>query len=284
VIGALAAAPVAIADIQTSGGTVAADTAATAYPAQPGVTYTGTLNPDTSTYHDLDYLALTANAGETVQITFQNTTVGSKPSFPLTCDNYCEEFLSLDKPNPNYPPPPDALGLCDGAGTRATYGDTEIFDWTFAQPGTYYLLMESNGDEAPGNPSYAVEFANASATGGGTGGTGGPGAGPGGGPGPPLVRSLHIAPHQRGPAVAGAATLGRAALSLRVTLRSTSGAKIAALVQGRLAAGAHRFRISLPLKWRRLLHRRHRLTLKALVAVRAVDTAESFSQTVRLTG
>src|SRR5437588_8295355 len=144
---ALAAAPNAIADLQIGSSTVAADTAATAYPSQPGVTYHGTLNPDTATYHDLDYLAVTvANAGETIQFTFQNTTTSTDPRFPLTCDNYCEEFLSLDKPNPSYPPPPDALLLCDGAGTRATYGDTEIFNWTFGTPGTYYMIMEDDGD------------------------------------------------------------------------------------------------------------------------------------------
>ena len=60
--GALAtAAPVAIADLQIGGSTVAADTAATAYPSQPGVTYHGTLNSDTATYHDLDCCASTVS-------------------------------------------------------------------------------------------------------------------------------------------------------------------------------------------------------------------------------
>lgn len=298
-IGALAAAPVAIADIQTSGGTVAADTAATAYPAQPGLTYTGTLNPDTSTYHDLDYLALTANAGETVQITFQNTTVGSKPSFPLTCDNYCEEFLSLDKPNPNYPPPPDALGLCDGAGTRATYGDTEIFDWTFGAAGTYYMIIEDDGDLPL---SYAASYQVVSPSGGtdscltsGTTGGGGGGTGSGckhhcktggGGstssPPPPLVRFVRVVPRQRGTTVKATLTLGQWAKSTRVALLSHR-KTIVAIRRTPLGPGRHRFKLTLPASYQRMLKARHKLSLVVGLTVHGKSgTTETFTRRVTL--
>ena len=298
-VGALAAAPVAIADIQTSGGTVAADTAATAYPAQPGVTYTGTLNPDSSTYHDLDYLAFTANAGETIQFTFQNTTVGSKPSFPLTCDNYCEEFLSLDKPNPSYPPPPDALGLCNGAGTRATYGDTEIFDWTFGTAGTYYMIIEDDGDLPL---SYAASYqvvspsggTDSCQTGGTTGGGGGGGTGsgckhhchpkPGGStsPPPPLVRFVRVVPRQRGTTVKATLTLGQWAKSTRVSLllqRKT----IVAIRRSPLGPGRHKYKLVLPAKDQRMLAARHRLSLVVQITVHGKSgKTETFNRRVKL--
>jgi hypothetical protein len=274
---ALAAAPVAIADLQIGGNTVTADTAATAYPSQPGVTYNGTLNTDTATYHDLDYLALTANAGETIEFTFQNTTVGSNPSFPLTCDNYCEEFLSLDKPNPAYPPPPDALGLCDGAGTRATYGDTEIFDWTFGAAGTYYMIIEDDGDLPL---SYSVSYRIVSASGGTDSclpsGTTGGGTGTGSGckhhcttgsghgsktsPPPPLVRFVRVVPTQRGTTVKATLTLGQWAKSVRIQLLLRQ-RTIASIRRAPLGPGRHKFKLVLPGKYQRMLAARHKLSL-----------------------
>jgi hypothetical protein len=298
---ALTVPPLAVADIQTSGGTVAADTAATAYPTQPGVTYRGTLNPDTSTYHDLDYLAVTANAGETIQFTFQNTTVGPNPSFPLTCDNYCEEFLSLDKPNPSYPPPPDALGLCNGAGTRATYGDTEIFDWTFGTAGTYYMIIEDDGDLAL---SYSVSYQVVSpsggtdscqpsgTTGGGTGGTGSGckhhcGTGSGGGantsPPPPLVRFVRVVPTQRGTTVKATLTLGQWARSVRVALLSHQ-KTVAAIRRAPLGPGRHKLRLALPASYQRLLASRHKLSLVVRFIVRGKSGAtQTFNRRVKLT-
>jgi hypothetical protein len=298
-IGALAAAPVAIADIQTGGGTVAADTAATAYPAQPGVTYNGTLNPDTSTYHDLDYLAFTATAGETIQVTFQNTTVGSKPSFPLSCDNYCEEFLSLDKPNPSYPPPPDALPLCNGAGTRATYGDTEIFNWTFGTAGTYYMIIEDDGDLPL---SYAASYQVVSASGGtdsclsggttgGTGsgckhhcGTGGNGKGSTTtAPPPPLVRFVRVLPKQSGTTVKASLTLGQWAKSVRVQLLLRQ-KTIAAVRRAPLGPGGHKFKLALPGAERRMLAAQHKLSLVVRMTVHGkTGVTETFNRRVKLT-
>lgn len=293
VVGALAGAPVAIADIQTSGGIVAADSAATAYPAQPGVTYSGTLNPDTSTYHDLDYLAFTANAGETIQFTFQNTTVGPNRSFPLTCDNYCEEFLSLDKPNPSYPPPPDALGLCNGAGTRATYGDTEVFNWTFGTAGTYYMIIEDDGDLPL---SYAASYQVVSPSGGAdsclTGGGGGTGSGckhhchtgSGGSTSPstPLVRFIRVVPRQRGTTVKSTLTLGRWAKSARVALL-LHGKTIVAVRRSPLGPGRHKFKLVLPARDKRMLAARHKLSLVVRMTVHGESgTTQTFNRRVKL--
>jgi hypothetical protein len=297
VVGALAAPPAALADLQTGSGTVAADTAATAYPTQPGVTYSGTLNPDTSTYHDLDYLSFTVSAGETIQFTFQNTTVGTDPQFPLTCDNYCEEFLSLDKPNPSYPPPPDALGLCDGAGTRATYGDTEIFNWTFGTAGTYYMIIEDDGDLPL---SYAASYQVVSTSGGtdscqtsGTtgGGTGGGGhgckhhCGTGGGtstPPPPLVRFVRVVPRQRGTAVKATVTLGQQAKSVRIALLSHQ-KTIDGIRRAPLGPGRHKYKLRLPAKYKRMLAARHRLSLLVRITVHGKSgETETFKRHVKL--
>jgi hypothetical protein len=301
IVGALVVAPTAIADIQTSGGTVAADTAATAYPAQPGVTYQGTLNPDTATYHDLDYLALTVSAGETVQITFQNTTTSSDPKFPLTCDNYCEEFLSLDKPNPNYPPPPDALGLCNGAGTRATYGDTEIFNWTFGTAGTYYMIIEDDGDLPL---SYAASYQVVSTSGGtdsclptgggttgggttckhhcGTGGHGGHGGSTTTSPPPPLVRFVRVVPTQRGTTVKATLTLGQWAKNVRVQLLLRK-KTIVSIRRSPLGPGRHKFKLVLPGKYQRMLAARHKLSLAVRLTVHSKSgTTETFNRRVTL--
>lgn len=299
VIGALAAAPVAVADLQIGGSAISDDTAATAYPSQPGVTYSGTLKTDTSTYHDLDYLALTANAGETIEFTFQNTTVGPNPSFPLTCDNYCEEFLSLDKPNPSYPPPPDALGLCNGAGTRATYGDTEIFDWTFGAAGTYYMIIEDDGDLPL---TYSVSYRIVSASGGTdscvSGGTTGGGAGTGckhhcgthggGGsttstsPPPPLVRFVRVAPTQRGTTVKATLTLGQWAKSVRIQLLLRQ-KTIASVRRAPLGPGRHKFKLVLPGKYQRMLAARHKLSMVVRLTVHSKSGAtKTFNRRVTL--
>ena len=294
---ALAFAPAAGADVQTSGGTVAADTAATAYPTQPGVTYRGALNPDNNAtgYHDLDYLALTASAGETIEFTEQNTTTGIDPS---SCAQFCPVYLSLDKPNPA--PPPDAVGLCSGAGTIATYGDTEIFDWTFGTAGTYYMIMESDGDVPL---SYAVSY-TVVAAGGGTdscqsaGSTGGKGSGcthhcgPGSGgssgstssPPAPLVRLVRVAPNQRGTSVTATLNLGRWAKFVRVALLlAHTNTSIVSIRRAPAAPGHHRYELALGHAYRATLSADHKLSLLVRIAVDGSSGgSESFDRYVKL--
>lgn len=161
-------------------------------------------------------------------------------------------------------------GPTSDAGTVATDRDTEVFDWTFAAPGTYYLLMESNGDEAPGSPSYAVAYSVVPR---GEGGSGPPSA--------PLIGSLRLPSPQRGYAVKGTVVLGRSVSSLRVELRA-SGKTIARLTRGPLAAGAHPFRLALSRGWRRLVRRRHRLRFEIVVIARATGTAAGLAEHVTL--
>jgi len=157
--------------------------------------------------NDVDYLSfVVGTAGQTLNFGVQNTTQVCNDPYAAGCPVYA---TLMDSSGMN-----QLGGDGSGAGTIATSGDTETFSWTFTQPGTYYLLMESDGDLPPGSPSYAVSLTstNAPASSGSSGGSGalagsGPATGvnaPGGAEGPPspIVRELHISRRQRGRAVA----------------------------------------------------------------------------------
>jgi hypothetical protein len=248
------------ASAQVEPGNIPADTIQTAYPIQSGVTYHGAFQPDTKTgYHDLDYLRFTvASAGETLRFTLQNTTTGITPN---TCDAWCPVFLSILNQSNTL--------VADGAGTIATYADTEVFDWTFQTPGTYYLVMESDGDLPPGLPSYAVSF-NA------------PGAAV---PSPPLVRSLHISQSQTGPRVNASVTFGQEARAMELTLLYGKHPKsIAELKRGSLGPGRHKFKLALPTKYRTLLNARRKLFLSVRIKVTGSSgLSETFNRRVTLT-
>ena len=123
------------------------ETIAQAYgPLTPGVNYSGAFsNPN-----DVDYLAFAvASAGESLQFTVSNTL----QSCNSPDDDYCPLYATLmDQTNQQ------VGGDSSSAGTVATFDDTETIDWTFAAPGTYYVLMESNGNLADGQPTYTVSF------------------------------------------------------------------------------------------------------------------------------
>jgi hypothetical protein len=114
----------AAADAEIQPGNISAASIQTAYPIQPGTTYHGAFQPDTATYHDLDYLAFTvANPGETLEFTLQNTSSCTPPGSYEWCPVYAS---ILGQSN-------TLVG--DGAGTIATYGDTESLDWSFSTSG-----------------------------------------------------------------------------------------------------------------------------------------------------
>lgn len=256
---------------------IAAETIQTAYSTQPDTTYGGAFYPDTATYHDLDYLAFhVASAGETLEFVVQNTTQPCNDRYDLGCPVYA---TLMDGTNQQ------VGGDTSAAGTIATNGDTEIFDWTFGAPGTYYLLMESNGNDPAGTPIYLVRYSVLSgpggAPGGGSGGTtggtyggtyGGTSGGPGSGqfgsvPGRTavLVSSFRVLQHQRGAAVTVTFTLGqRAALLFSELLvpRSHKAAKpILFTFRGSMGIGRHQLLLTLPSSYRRELKRHRHLSL-----------------------
>ena len=256
-------------------GNIAASSIQTAYVTQPGTTYAGAFQPDTATYHDLDYLAFTVqNPGETVEFTLQNTSLCRPPGIY----EYCPVYLSLlNQSN---------VLIADGAGTIATYNDTEWFDWTFQAPGTYYMVMESNGDEPPGNPTYAVSYKVVSP---GSPSSGPPGGNPGSKPPPqgrarkaPLVRSLRVASKQHGQTVRALLRLGRRG-SVHATLKlSGSPRSIVTLRQRSLGPGSHKLSLRMPSSYGKALT--YGLLLSLRISVRGHSgQVRTFSERVLLT-
>jgi hypothetical protein len=240
------------------------------YPTQPGVTVNGTLftsQPLGPGGTPQDYLAFTTTTpGETIEFTDRNTTVGSNPSFPNTCDQFCPIYLSLVDSS--------FTGLGSGSGTIATYADTEVFDWTFPTPGTYYMVMESDGDV---NLSYAATYQIAS------GGTGGGGGGPGPVFTPPLVRKLHVSPRQRGTRVNAVVKPGQPLQSLRISLLDR---KHTIAAQSRRSTGTARYLFTLHLTaaYRKKLKARHKLQLLVQITARGkTGAALTYYRPVTLT-
>lgn len=224
-----------------------------AYPIGESQTVTGAF--DDSSYDDVDYLAFNVtSAHETLEFTIANTTQDCVDPNDAGCPVYATLMDGTDH---------QVGGDVSAAGTIATYGDTEVFDWTFSSPGTYYMLMESNGDEAPGNPSYSVRFSAPSPG----------GQSPSGGGGPPIVRSFKVAPRQRGAVVSARLVLGRPTAVLFATVFAPRHKPrfVARLKRRNLTAGSHRLLIRLPPFWRRRLMRSHRLPLLLKVVVSTVS-------------
>jgi hypothetical protein len=288
-LGTLAFAAPASAEVLAGGGTVSADTIATAYPVQQSTWYYGAFQPDqynpdgSYKYHDLDYLAFTVtSAGETLEFTLQNTSTCNPPNDFEWCPVY---LTLLDQTNNQ------VGGSSSAAGTIATWGDTEFFDWTFSTPGTYYMVLEYNGDEPPGQPTYAVKFGPPpppSSPTSGSGckhhcGTGHPGSS---GPSPPapLVSRVRVLSRQTGTTVKATLTLGQWAKYVRVALLPSGSTKaIAAIRRAPLAPGTHRYKLKLTSAYQRLLKARHKLSLVVQVTVHgASGSQETFRRRVTL--
>ena len=202
-----------------------------------GTVYSGAF--DNTSYDDVDYLAfVVSHAGESFHFTVTNTTQSCND--PDLTD--CPVFATLMDSTGN-----QVGGDTSTAGTSAvTTGAMQTIDWTFTQPGTYYLLMESNGDEAPGSPSYSVSFMSISPA--------------------PVLSSLTVRAHQRGTSVAARFDLGQSASTVTATLVALhSGGQQKPVTTVRLfnlAAGPHQLTIRLPASWSRKLKRLHHLSLQ----------------------
>jgi hypothetical protein len=172
---------------------------------------------------------------------------------------YCPVYLSLLNQSNTL--------IADGAGTIATYGDTEVFRWTFQTAGTYYMVMESNGDMPAGDPTYAVSYRVTS-----------------GSQSSPLIRSLHVARHQLGTSVTARVDLGQPAALIRALLVSERGKTIAVDTRHALGVGRERLTLELPASYRRVLKDRHRLRLTVKLKVAGASGHASFSRPITLTG
>jgi hypothetical protein len=232
-----------------------------AYPIAVGLTYRGAF--DDTKYDDVDYLAVNvARAGETLEFTVQNTTGACNDPNDAGCPVYATLMDSTDR---------QVGGDTSDAGTIATVGDTETLDWTFAHAGTYYLLMESNGDLPAGSPSYAVSYHEIS------------GSGSGGASG--IVKALRVAPHQHGAAVRATIVLRHRVKRLRVTLLLLRAhrrpALLVRLTLRHLSPGRHRLVIRLPSSYTQRRHYHLSLSLKLTITAPSGAHA-SFSRPVTL--
>lgn len=247
-------------------------------PLQEGVTYSGAFISQS----DVDYLSfVVAQVGQTLQFTVQNTTQVCQDPYDAGCPVYA---TLMDSTGQN-----QVGGDNSDAGTIATFGDTETFAWTFAQPGTYYVLMESDGDLPAGSPTYSLELGGpGSGSSGGSGGSRGPGGSGAGSTGSSLVRSLKVLPHQRGSAVVVTLDLGRAAGWVRAALFLAHGRGRARPVVSRtfhqLHPGRHHLVLRLPPRDRFKLTQGQRLSLILRITVgTASGSPKRYTRTVTLT-
>jgi hypothetical protein len=216
---------------------------------------------DDTSYDDVDYLAFkVASPGQSFVFTVTNTTQSCNDPDQTNCPLWA---TLMDSSNHQ------VGGDSSSAGTDAvTAGNAETVDWTFAQPGTYYVLMESNGDEAAGSPSYTISFTSSSPA--------------------PLLSSLLVPAHQRGPSVGARFVLGQPAGPVVATLFALASggrqARVTSLRRFNLAAGSQRLTIGLPASWRRTLARKHHLSLLlTLKVVSAGGQSASDSRRLSLT-
>lgn len=233
------AAPVSRADIAGAGPD---ESVAQAFgPLQPGVTYSGAFR----TQDDVDYLAVVVSkAGETLEFTLSNTT---RPCVDPD-DQGCPVYATLMTPSDQ-----QVGGDSSAAGTIATNNDTEVFDWTFQSPGTYYVLMESNGDLAAGSPTYTLGFNHVLSG------------------SAPIISSLRVPAHQHGASVKAKLVLAQAAVTLRADLlllrKGNTPHRIVRQTRHNLAPGSYHLLMKLPKRYRQMLAATHSLSLLLKITV-----------------
>lgn len=277
------------------------DSIATAYgPLVPGMTYEGAFVSET----DVDYLAFDVTSpGQTLRFDVRNT-VSPCLSPDLTG---CPVYATLLDASGT-----QLGGEGSGAGTGPVTDDApeETVDWTFPEPGRFYVAMDSGGDD----PTYAISYAvvppapatpagggggggGGSGAGGTTTGTGNAGAGSGSGPAPTpgpvvadaktrvraLLGAVSAAPAPGAPAVRVRVTVRRPLAALRVRVRDEAGRTIAQALRADVAPATFTVRLPLGAATRRALTRRGRLTLGVSVTATPVGGAPATARrSVRL--
>lgn len=245
-LGALAIAAPATADVAGPD-----DSLAQAFgPLQPGVTVSGAFtSPD-----DVDYLSFKVTARNTaVHFTVTNT-VGScnSPDGPAGCAVWGTLIDGQQR---------QLGGEGSSAGTaEVDAGRKDVIDWTIADPGTYYLAMDSGGSL----PSYQVRLAPPAPTG-------------------PPIASLSARSVHHGFAVRAKVSAGRPLRSLKAKLTLTRHGNPIAVGRASLTnvkKGARTLTITVNHTGRQALARaadhrvRVRLRVTALPAVGRTATAQ----------
>jgi hypothetical protein len=230
------------------------DTFSQAYgPLQPRFTYSGALRtPD-----DLDYFYFDiSRAGETVEFTVQNTLQSCSSPYMDECPLWGTLLDGTEH---------QLGGEGSTAGTgEVDYASTDYIDWTFPQPGRYYLVLESSGDL----PTYKLRLDPV------------PDPGitpPGGGSRPgvtlPALRSLRVLSPQRGDTVRARLVFGQPISRLEADLiRTPGGSRVSKIVRHRLAAGRYALAVRVnSAAARSTLRRAHRLRVALKIIARAAS-------------
>lgn len=239
------------------------ETPATAFgPLNFGVTYSGAF----TTPADVDYLSFRVAAGHSVHVTVTNTLQQCVSPDLDDCPVYATLMDSTDQ---------QVGGSASDAGTIATTNDTEIINWTFSTGGTYYVLMESNGNLPNGSPTYSVRIDNGLVPVGG------------GGVGKTVVRSLRVPAVQHGYTVRARYVLAQAASLVRVKLSLLrSGRKpllIADLARHHVTKGPHTVALKLPLLYQQAINSGRVLKLRLkLIFLTPTGVKRTFIRSVTL--
>lgn len=188
--GAVAAPSIALANVNGQ----PANSIAGAYPTVAGMSYSGDFQTPTET----EYLSFpVTQAGQSLHFALANTTAScaQPPS-----SSPCPVFATLVDGNGQ-----QLGGEGSSAGTgQVDAGSTDVIDWTFAQPGTYYVAVDSSGDF----PTFAVAYSVVQTPPGSAQTTFAP----------PVLASLSARSLQRGKVVKGVVRLRRATRRLEARL------------------------------------------------------------------
>lgn len=233
----LAAALLAVGAVADIVGGHSDETIATSYgPLQTSVTVHGAFVNQS----DQDYLKVVVSHAQTLDFTLQNTTPNSTCNKDDPYQQGCPVYATLmDSTGQN-----QVGGSSSSAGTIATADDTETFSYPVTA-GTYYVLMESNGDLPNGEPTYKFTM------------------------GPilpaPKATDLHLLHAHRSKRATVGFDLSASAAKARVVVHTgstlTGGRQVMSRSLPALAAGSHSVSFRLPLWLRAKLAARHHLRL-----------------------
>lgn len=223
-----------------------ASSRAIAFPMTAGVTYSGDFQSQTET----EYLSFQVpRAGVSLHFAVRNTTAScNNPS----SETPCPVFATLVDSNAQ-----QVGGEGSSAGTgQVNAGSSDVIDWTFTQPGTYWVAVDSSGDF----PTFTVSYRDVTK----------------------VLSSLVARSTQRGRIVRGVAKTGRPCK--RIVARLVHGSRtLGRRVLHNVPAGRVSIKVPLNSAGRSLLARTHKLRLRLVVVATPVSgSSASRSRSVTL--